>query len=86
VGEEASGPLAGRPTVTLGQIEGRDSLAELIASNGGTLAHNVTKSVSLVVAGAHAEVDHLEAAREFGVEVLSCAELQAKLHAGGRPR
>jgi len=82
VGLEAAGPLAGRRTVILGQIEDRDALAELITANGGTVAPNVTKNVSLVVAGPHAEADRLETARGFGAEVLSPEELQSRLHAG----
>jgi len=80
--EEVSGPLAGRRTVILGQVEDQEALAELVTTSGGTVAHNVTKNVSLVIAGPYAEFDRLEAARQFGAEVLSPAELHTRLHAG----
>ena len=80
--EVASGPLAGRRTVILGQVEDREELTKLITGSGGTMAINITKSVTLVIAGLYAENERLEAARGFGAEVLSPVELQTWLHAG----
>jgi DNA polymerase-3 subunit epsilon len=77
-----SGPLAGRRVVLLGEIEDRAHLEELVTHSGGVVSHNVSKNISLVVLGVAYETVRLENAVGYGAEVLTSAELLAKLHAG----
>ena len=77
-----SGPLSGRRVVMLGEIEDSEHLEELIAHSGGVVSHNISKNTSLVVLGAAHDPQRLEKAVAYGAEVVSPAELLAKLHAG----
>lgn len=78
----ASGPLAGRRVLLLGKIEDRAHLEELVTQSGGVVSHNVSKNISLVVLGVAYEAVRLEMAVGYGAEVLTPAELLARLHAG----
>ena len=78
----ATGPLAGRRVVLLGELDDRVHLEELVAHSGGVVSHNVTKNTSLVVLGSPYDSQRLGTAVGHGAEVLSPAEFLAKLHAG----
>jgi DNA polymerase III epsilon subunit-like protein/BRCT domain type II-containing protein len=77
-----TGPLAGRRVVVLGELEDREHLEELVSQSGGVLSHNVSKNTSLVVLGTGCDPQRLDKAVDYGAEVLSTADLLAKLHAG----
>ena len=68
--------------VLLGELEDREHLEELVAHSGGIVSHNVTKNTSLVVLGSPYDSQRLATAVAYGADVLSPAELLAKLHAG----
>ncbi len=75
------GVFTGMTLVVTGKLERykRHEIEELIETHGGKVASSVSKSTSLVVAGADAG-SKLERARELGVPVLTEDEFESRLH------